>query len=350
MPPANPAPSVALAAKAPAFRRALLAWFDRSRRPLPWRTAPSAYRTAVSELMLQQTQVATVLPYFERWVARWPSFADLASAAETEVLAAWAGLGYYRRARLLHALAKAVAARPEPPRLAAEWIELPGVGPYTAAAIASIAFGDRAAVVDGNVVRVIARLSGLRKPFATTAAAVRAVTPPADALLDPRRPGDHNQAMMELGATVCRKAAPACDACPVSRWCASRGKAAGIPAFAPKARRRETVDRALAIRRGKVLLRRHPADATRLAGLAELPTLESLGLRPGEPLAVRKRSITTTTYDERLHRVPSGTRLPRARDLEWIPLADLPFAAVAGPHLRWISELAKGGSGRRPGA
>lgn len=344
MPPANPAPSVALAAKAPAFRRALLAWFDRSRRPLPWRTETSAYRTAVSELMLQQTQVATVLPYFERWVARWPTFADLASAAEAEVLAAWAGLGYYRRARLLHALAKAVAARPALPRLAAEWIELPGVGPYTSAAIASIAFGDRAAVVDGNVVRVVARLTGLRKPFATTAAAVRAATPVAEALLDPRRPGDHNQAMMELGATVCRKASPACDACPVARWCASRGKAAGIPAFVPKARRRETVDRALAIRRGKVLLRRHPADATRLAGLAELPTMTSLGLKPGEPMAVRKRSITSTTYEERLHAVPPRAKLPKARDLEWIPLAELPFAAVAGPHLRWIGEL---GASRR---
>lgn len=290
--------------------------------------------------MLQQTQVATVLPYFERWVARWPSFADLARASEAEVLAAWAGLGYYRRARLLHALAKAVAELPAPPRRAAEWIELPGVGPYTSAAIASIAFGDRAAVVDGNVVRVTARLAGQRGPFATPALAVRAVAPLAADLLNPRRPGDHNQAMMELGATVCRKAAPACDACPVSRWCASRGKAEGVPAFVPKARRKATVDRALAIRRGKVLLRRHPADATRLAGLAELPTLESLGLRPGEPLAVRKRAITSTTYEERLHRVPPEARLPRARDLEWIPLAELPFAAVAGPHLRWIGELA----------
>jgi len=289
--------------------------------------------------MLQQTQVVTVLPYFERWVSRWPSFADLARAGEAEVLAAWAGLGYYRRARLLHALAKAVADRPSLPRRAAEWIELPGVGPYTAAAIASIAFGDRAAVVDGNVVRVFARLAGLRAPFASPALAVRAVTPLADALIDPRRPGDHNQAMMELGATVCRKAAPACEHCPVARWCASRGKAAGIPAFAPKARRRATVDRALVLGRGRVLLRRHPMDATRLAGLAELPTMESLGLEPGEPAATHRRTITNTTYEERLHRVPAarvralGRRQP---DLEWVALSELPFAAVSGPHLRWI--------------
>lgn len=289
--------------------------------------------------MLQQTQVVTVLPYFERWVSRWPGFADLARAGEAEVLAAWAGLGYYRRARLLHALAKAVADRPILPRRAAEWIELPGVGPYTAAAIASIAFGDRAAVVDGNVVRVLARLAGLRSPFASPALAVRAVTPLADALLDPRRPGDHNQAMMELGATVCRKAAPACERCPVARWCASRGKAAGIPAFAPKARRRATVDRALVLDRGRVLLRRHPKDATRLAGLAELPTMESLGLEPGEPAATHRRTITSTTYEERLHRVPAAKVRAlgrRQRDLEWVALSELPFAAVSGPHLRWI--------------
>lgn len=337
---------------APAFRRALAAWFARHRRPLPWRSAPSAYRTVVSELMLQQTQVATVLPYFGRWVQRWPSFAHLARAGEDEVLAAWAGLGYYRRARLLHALAKAVASLPRPPRDASGWLSLPGVGPYTAAAVASIAYGDAAAVVDGNVVRVVARLAGLRAAFPSSSAAVRAVTPLARALLDPRRPGDHNQAMMELGALVCRKAAPDCARCPVARWCASRGRAAGIPSFAAKARRRETVDRALVVRRGKVLLRRQPADARRLAGLAELPTLASLGLVAGEPLAVRRRTITVTTYLERIHRIaaplPSAAR--RQPDLEWVALADLPFAAVSGPHLRWIGELRSGPArGRRSG-
>lgn len=336
-------PAASLTRSAPAFRKALARWFARHRRPLPWRQTPSAYRTVVSELMLQQTQVATVLPYFERWTQRWPGFADLARADEAEVLAAWAGLGYYRRARLLHGLAKAVAALPAPPTTAEGWIELPGVGPYTAAAVSSIAFGHPAAVVDGNVVRVLARLAGHRRTFASTAAAVKAVTPLAAALLDPRRPGDHNQAMMELGALVCRKHAPACDRCPVSRWCASRGKAAAIPAFAPKARRAEQVDRALVVDRRRVLLRRHAKDASRLAGLAELPTLASLGLTPGKPLAVRKRAIASTTYEERLHRAPIAKVrriVARQPDLEWVPLADLPFAALSGPHLRWITELA----------
>lgn len=330
-----------LIAAAPKVRRDLLAWYRRHRRDLPWRSEVSPYRTVVSELMLQQTQVVTMLPYFERWVQRWPDFASLARAEASEVLAAWAGLGYYRRARLLHALAKEIAAVPALPTKAAEWITFTGVGPYTAAAIASIAFGDRAAVVDGNVVRVLTRLAGLKSPFASSALAVRRVTSLAAALLDPRHPGDHNQAVMELGAQVCRKAAPDCTRCPLAVHCASRGpKAAAIPRIARAKGRRAVVDRVLAIRNGKVLLRRHPADATRLAGLAELPTAESIRLKfSGAPHAVRRRSVTVTTYEERIHLLPKKANLPKSHDLTWVAFAELPFAAVAGPHLRWIGEL-----------
>lgn len=332
-----------LVAAAPQVRRVLLAWYARHRRDLPWRAQVSPYRTVVSELMLQQTQVATMLPYFERWVQRWPDFGSLARAEPGEVLAAWAGLGYYRRARLLHALAKEVAALPSLPTTAAAWIGFSGVGPYTAAAIGSIAFGDRAAVVDGNVVRVLARLAGFKATFASSALAVRRVTPLADALLDPRRPGDHNEALMELGSQVCRKATPACDHCPLAAHCASRGpRAASIPRIARAKGRRAVVDRVLAVRAGKVLLRRHPANATRLAGLAELPIAESVGLKSlGEPHAVRRRSVTVTTYEERIHLLPAKAKVPRQRDLIWVPFTELPFAAVAGPHLRWIGELAR---------
>jgi len=334
-----------LIAAAPKVRRSLLAWYGKHRRDLPWRAEVSPYRTVVSELMLQQTQVATMLPYFARWVQRWPDFASLARADSGEVLAAWAGLGYYRRARLLHALAKEIAAAPALPRTAAEWIGFTGVGPYTAAAIASIAFGDPVAVVDGNVVRVLTRLAGLKSPFASSAVAVKRVTPLAGALLDPRRPGDHNQAVMELGAQVCRKAAPDCVRCPLAAHCASRGPgAAAIPRIARAKTRRAVVDRVLAVRRGKVLLRRHPSDATRLAGLAELPTAESVGLKletDAKPHAIRRRSVTVTAYEERIHLLPAKARLPRSRDLIWVPIHDLPFSAVSGPHLRWIGELAR---------
>lgn len=336
---ANPAPSVAKPGEAPAFRRSLLAWYRKAQRPLPWRHAPTPYRTAVSEFMLQQTQVATVIPYFERWVARWPTFKHLAQAKEHEVLAAWAGLGYYRRARLLHALAQAVVALPKSPQTAAAWQQLPGVGPYTAAAIGSIAYGDPVAVVDGNVVRVVTRLLGLRRTFASTADAVRAVTPQAQALLSPSQPGDYNQAIMELGATVCRKAAPTCEVCPIARWCASRGQATAIPKFMAKARKRETVERALIVVKGKVLLRRYPQGAQRLAGLAELPTMASLGHLPQTPIAIRRRTITSTTYEERLHQPRAKAAYPKREGLVWVALTELPFAAVAGPHLKWIKEL-----------
>ena len=339
---------------APALRKALLAWFEEHRRPMPWRREPSAYRTVVSELMCQQTQVATVIPYFERWIARWPDFAALARAQEADVLAAWSGLGYYSRARNLLRLAQQVAAQPEPPRTAAGWLAYRGVGPYTAAAIASIAFGEPVAVVDGNVIRVLARLGGVRERFKDGAAAAKQLAPLAAALVDPDRPGDFNQAMMELGSLVCRKAAPACDLCPVARWCEARrqGDAADLPRFAPKKRRTDTVARVLCVDRGRLLLRRYPDSSRRLAGMLELPAADSFGIQViGDPDLLRKRTIGAVTYEERLHGVTATSALRAAakRDggLEWVRLDTLPAAALTGPHRLWIGEwLSRAG---RPG-
>ncbi len=329
---------------AAAFRKALLAWFAAHQRPLPWRTEVSAYRTVVSELMCQQTQIATALPYFNRWVARWPDFPALARAQEADVLAAWAGLGYYTRARNLLALAQQVAGRPEP-RTAAEWQAFKGVGPYTATAIASIAFHEPVAVVDGNVVRVLARLGGVRTRFKETTTAAKSFTPLANALVDPQRPGDHNQAMMELGATVCRKAAPACAQCPVARWCAVGGRkeAATLPRFEPKVRKTAEVTRALVHHRGQLLLRRNPRAARRLAGMAELPELATLaGAVPGRPALVRRRIIGSVTYQETLIEVvataASIRAWSRAAELEWVAVAELDTVALTGPHLRWVRE------------
>ena len=203
---------------------------------MPWREEVSAYRTVVSELMCQQTQIATVIPYFERWTARWPDFPDLAKAEEAEVMALWAGLGYYSRASNLLALARQVAVLPRPPRTAAEWREFKGVGPYTAAAIASIAFDEPVAVVDGNVVRVLAQLGGVRAKLRDASSAAKLFTERADELVDPKKPGDFNQAMMELGATVCRKGVPDCGRCPLAAWCdgKAQGDAATLPRFVSK--------------------------------------------------------------------------------------------------------------------
>lgn len=322
-----------------------MGWFAKHRRPLPWRQRPSAYHTVVSELMCQQTQVATVIPYFERWIGRWPDFVALARAREDEVLAAWSGLGYYSRARNLLKLAQQVAAQPAPPRTAAAWLGYRGIGPYTAAAIASISFGEPVAVVDGNVIRVLARLGGVRECFRDGASAAKRLVSLAGALVDPRKPGDFNQAIMELGALVCRKADPDCARCPVARWCDAhrKGDEAGIPLFATKKRRTDTVARVLCVDRGRILLRRYHGEARRLAGMLELPTAESLGVQIiGEPDLLRKRTIGAVTYEERIHGIGLSAALRSAvrRDggLEWVPLAGLNAAALTGPHRLWIGE------------
>ncbi|TSA34104.1 MAG: A/G-specific adenine glycosylase [Opitutales bacterium] len=338
-------PERTLIQAAPALRRALLAWFAQYQRSMPWRSKPTAYRTVVSELMCQQTQIATVIPYFERWVKQWPDFKALAKAEEAAVLKLWAGLGYYSRARNLLGLAKQVTALPALPRTAVEWQEFKGVGPYTAAAIASIAYGEPVAVVDGNVVRVLSRLTGHRAQLKDAASATKQFTGLADALVDPKQPGDFNQAMMELGALVCRKAAPDCAKCPVAKWCDARrqGDAEKLPRFVSKARQTAVVERALVMRSGKLLLRRYGRDSRRLVGMAEIPEMVSLGVKPsGEPTLVRRRTIGTISYEERLHvlvaAAGSWRRWTSDPELEWVATETLEQAALTGPHLRWLRE------------
>lgn len=210
--------------------QALLRWYDGHRRSLPWRERPTPYRVMLSEFMLQQTRVETVLPYFERFTARWPTLDDLAAAREEEVLHAWAGLGYYSRARRLLAAARAAVERGGLPDTPAGLRELPGIGPYTAGAIASIAFGARAPLVDGNVERVLTRLDD-DDVDPRTAAGKRRLWARADELVPADRPGDFNQALMELGATVCTPRQPACEVCPWRSACGAR--VAGTLALRP---------------------------------------------------------------------------------------------------------------------
>jgi len=234
--------------------------------------------------MLQQTQVKTVLPYFARWMEAFPDFATLAAAPEDAVLKQWEGLGYYSRARNLHRLAKAVASLPSLPQTTEAWLDLPGVGPYTAAAVTSIAFGTPAACVDGNVVRILARLTADDREFRDSASAAKAFAPLAQAILSPDNPGSHNQAMMELGATVCFRQKPMCLTCPVRPWCAGArtGNPEQFPRLAAKKFEELTVHRVWLIRREQLLLHRAPPDAKRFANMYELPTVEMLGLKPGQ--------------------------------------------------------------------
>ncbi len=335
----------ALPAASADFQRALLAWYRAHARALPWRTAPSLYSTVVSEFMLQQTQVKTVLPYFARWLATLPDFAALAAAPEAQVLKLWEGLGYYSRARNLHKLARQIAALPTPPRTPAEWRELPGVGPYTAAAVTSISFHAPAACVDGNVVRILARLTADATPYRDSASAAKAFTPLAEALLPGDAPGDHNQAMMELGATVCFRQKPLCLTCPVREFCAAaaQGDPENYPRLAPKQIERRTVVRVWCERDGALLLHRAHASSKRLANQHELPTAEQAGLAaasfsPQKPLAERRRAITRFQITESIYQTPAPRgKLPA--ELRWVPLAEIDAITLSGPHRRWIGEI-----------
>ena len=339
--------TVHLTSKRAAFRRALHDWYATAQRKLPWRGAPSLYKTVVSEFMLQQTQVVTVLPYFARWLAALPDFPALAAAPESQVMKLWEGLGYYSRARNLHKLAQLVAAMPAPPRTPAEWRELPGIGPYTAAAVTSIAFGERVACVDGNVVRILARLTGERRLFRDGSEAAKHFTPLGDALAAGSDPGTHNQAMMELGATVCLRQNPRCLLCPVAKFCAAResGEPEKFPRLKPKLTAQKSVARAWCAHGGKLLLRRGHAKAKQLAGLHELPELSDLAVQPDRKtlLATKRRAITRYQITETIYAVkfsaPLKKRIAANAALEWIPLAGLDRVTLSGPHRRWIGEL-----------
>lgn len=258
------------------IRRLLLEAYDATKRDLPWRGESDPYRVWVSEVMLQQTRVETVIPYYKEWVRRFPDVDALAVAEEEEVLRAWQGLGYYSRARNLHSAAKVVRERlgGHLPTTARDLLGLPGVGVYTAGAVASIAFGEVVPAVDGNVRRVFARLFDLPDPTATRLKEL------AESLVDPRRPGDFNQALMELGALVCTPRSPACGSCPLSEHCLAlaRGTVEQRPERKAKARLREVhlVTLVVAVGEGEsleLLVRKRPPEGL-LAGLWEFPGTE----------------------------------------------------------------------------
>ncbi len=330
------------------FQRALRAWFLKERRDMPWRRERSVYRTAVSEFMLQQTQVDTVRPYFENWVRKWPDFEALAAADEGDVLHAWEGLGYYSRARNLHALARAVVAQGNIPATPEGWLAFRGIGAYTAAAIASIAQGVPAAVVDGNVVRILARLSADTTPFKDNSAGVKHFSPLADTLLSREHPGDHNEAMMELGATVCTKHNPCCAACPVAAFCSGKilDNVAALPQFAAKAVKKVQIDRAfIRFRDGSVLFAKPHASARRLRELLEFPRWENVfpdNAPPAENLLLEgRRGIASESILERIY---AGTlsRIPKnstAAEFVKVPAGDLERITLSGPHRKWLRQI-----------
>lgn len=325
------------------FRAALLRWFTAHRRPLPWRQDLDPYRIWISEIMLQQTRVGAVLEHYAEFLRRLPDVKTLAAARLQDVLAAWSGLGYYRRARALHRAARIVVRQHggNLPASAEALHALPGIGRYTAAAIASIAFHEPCAVVDGNVERVLRRLLGWRKQ------PLSRIWNAAQQLLSRRSPGNFNQAMMELGALVCLPISPRCDACPLRRLCATRG-----PLQRPARPPRQTAEIAygLAARGDLVYLVRRGRRESLMPGMWELPQLSNRNGAgngaphlPGsdrcgslEPDFTLRHSITVTDHTVHVCRVPAAG----LRGGRWFPRQDaaaLPLTGLARRILRRAS-------------
>jgi A/G-specific adenine glycosylase len=336
----------------------LLAWYDRHRRRLPWRAEPGTradpYAVWLSEIMLQQTTVAAVQKYFSAFMARWPMVADLAAAPVDEVMKAWAGLGYYARARNLHACAKVVAEehRGQFPRTEKDLLALPGIGPYTASAIAAIVFNQRAVVIDGNVERVVARLAAIETPLPRGKPAIRVA---AEQLTPDARSGDFAQAMMDLGATICTPQRPACALCPLRDYCRAfaLGVQERIPVKAIKPERPLRVGNIFVFRVGEKVLVQTRAPRGLLGGMTEFLGSEWLPVDAGNPKeiafpldALWKRlpgrvehifthfALHLTVYTAELPDIPArpGTRFVAIPDLrrEALPSVMLKVAAHAG--------------------
>lgn len=340
-------PGLVAPARRSALRRRLLAWWDAGHRALPWRFpqhGADPYRVWLAEVMLQQTQVAAVVPYYERFVARYPTLEALAAAPDDDVFALWSGLGYYARCRNLLAAARAAHARHgELPRSLEALRALPGFGPYTAGAVAAIAFAVPAPAVDGNVARVLSRLFLVDGDPAARATRER-LWALAGELVDPVRPGDALQAWMELGATVCGKASPACARCPLAAPCAARaaGRERELPRARPRAaQRRMTLLCALVERDGEVLVTRRPAGGL-FAGLWGPPSIEVAPERAPDARALSAAGgLRLSVGDEE---VAFAERVLTHRRLALHGYA----AALAGPPpagARWIGPLEGEGPG-----
>jgi len=323
------------------LRSRLLEWYERNKRDLPWRRNADSYSIWVSEIMLQQTRVASVVEHYRTFLRRFPSLLSLALASEEEVLAEWSGLGYYRRARMLHKAAQFVAnqLKGSLPQTAEDLRALPGVGAYTAAAIASIAHGEPVAVVDGNVERVLCRLAGWELGGRAGGAALKKqIDALAGQLVDSARPGDYNQAIMELGATVCTPRAPECRLCPWYHQCKTRGEHNTLPR--PRMLSRE-VAHALSVRISpqpgmhgrEVLLEQRPTAQTVMPGMWELPMLREAQVPAAELRMTVRHGIMQVNYYVRIRTVfeddvPALTSAGGER--RWVPLGQAGGMALTG--------------------
>ena len=330
----------------PAFRSALLKWYEGNQRRLPWRTEPSLYKTVVSEFMLQQTQVKTALPYFERWLNRCPEVQSLSEAPIEAVLKHWEGLGYYNRARNLHKLARALVTSDSLPNSPEAWKALPGIGDYTANAISSIAQKHPIAVVDGNVVRVLARLSGDVTCFKGNAQAVKHFTELANELLDSARPGDANQAMMERGRWSARKDS-------LSARLSPSKLLFRLPTGKLKATQDNSSETHTSARKPCLYYSR--AKPTVVQNFIRCQTLErplritipwgtwlNKRFKHLKKLTDKKRGISNQVITETVYQLDIASNPIEAKEpFYWIDLKSINHILLSGPHKRWIRDLLK---------
>ena len=320
------------------FRAALAEWFGENGRDLPWRRTRDPYAVLVSELMLQQTQVTTVLAggYYSRFLQTFPSLEKLAAADDDALLKAWEGLGYYRRVRLLRSAAQAVIERHggQFPHDLDALLALPGVGRYTAGALRAFAFDLPAVLVDGNIARVIARLGNRHTPI-DIASGQATIWKAAEKLACPEQPRLHHSALMELGQAVCRPGVPDCLACPVARWCATRTPEK-LPVKQGKIRLTATEEHAIFIRDAHDRILLHRESGMRRQGLWKLP------IRPAEEIqhrpVIERENYTITRYKVALV-VHGAARAHPAADETWIPASDVPDLAMPAPYRRVIGRL-----------
>jgi A/G-specific adenine glycosylase len=327
-----------MAARHRVISRLLLAWYARGHRDLPWRNTSDPYAIWVSEIMLQQTRAQAVIPYYQRFLERFPTVAALAAATEDDVLALWSGLGYYSRARNLRRAAQQIAAAGGFPRDYAAIRALPGIGDYTAAAVGSIAFDLPFAVLDGNVLRVVARVENDASDISAgrTRERFREI---AQGWLDPHEPGHFNQALMELGATVCLPRKPLCLICPLAACCRARQEGT-ITQLPVKLRKNEPVRLSGVLlvvrRRGRVLLRQRDAAKKRMAGFWDLPTPEDLpAAKVGAHIGEIRHTITHHHYTLEVRSATAS--LPERDGFRWFTTAQLsgiPFSTTARKALR----------------
>jgi A/G-specific adenine glycosylase len=323
----NPAPTAAL------FRRSLLSWYRRTARDLPWRRTADPYAILVSEFMLQQTQVATVIPYYEEWLRRFPDFATLAAASENDVLHAWQGLGYYSRARNLRATAIAVMEKHDGvfPRDPVAIQELPGIGRYTANAVVTFAFDQSVPIVEANIARVLSRLFNLQTPIDTSAGRER-LWSAATEILPRRKAAQHNSALMELGALVCG-ARPKCEICPVKIFCRATD-----PGILPRKKARPALElrtehHGFVLRRRRVLLEQ---SQDRWRGMWILPRLIS---RPTASHPVHRLEFPFTHHRITLAVYANESAARKNQRQRWFPISELRLIPVPSPHRRAINEI-----------